>query len=104
MQLKCRADNKKIINIINTTNCSLSRVLKAKDQKSLKRSHRLNVDVMLSNVTFLITCTKSLVIGEGVWIQWGGVENCIYLPLPAPEQDNTSVRYDTIQDAILTCA
>jgi len=46
----------------NTKNCSLSIVLTATDhkpQKSLKRSyyppsHRLNVNVMLSNMTFLM--------------------------------------------------
>ena len=56
------AKHTRIICQINTKNCSLSNVLTATDQKpheSLQRwyyppSHRLNVNVMLTNITFLM--------------------------------------------------
>jgi len=68
--------------IINTKNCRLSIVLTATDQKpqkSLKRwyyppSHRLNVNV----------------IGQGMWILWGGGSNCP-LPLTKPVAINTGL-------------
>ena len=68
------------IEVINTKNCSLSLVLTATDQKpqkSLKRlyyppSHCLNVNVMLSNMTFLMIFA---VFDPSLLTQW---INCIF--------------------------
>ena len=65
-----------ILIIINTKNCSLSTVLTAthqKPQKSLKRwyyppSHCLNVNVMLSNMTFLMILAVFDVSPLTLWI------------------------------------
>jgi len=41
-------------------------------------------------VADIITCNKFSVISQGVWILWGGVENCP-LPLTKPVAVNTGL-------------